>query len=345
MDKKLDDMANSSNSVFLSYRRSASGDLALAVWQDLYYNNVDAFYDIENIAASQFDQVILNQIVARPYFMPILSPGTLDRCAEPGDWVLREFEQAVSSNRILIPVHTPQFNMADLDSYLPAPLAAAFKKWNFFELPHKYIRLILRDLRERILVPVRLEQIALQETPPADRATVQRNQAAASAAPAVTDMQLSAQERLEQAEFHADSKDWDAVLANLNAAIDQNPALAEAYALRAVANGHKGDLDAVMRDADQAIQLDATQFKAFNARGVVRRARGDLEGAMSDFNEALRLHPKHPEAYNNRAIARAQLGDYAGAVSDNVEFVRLRPYHAQAPLARQNIERWRKMKK
>ncbi len=82
------------NSVFISYRREASAFVAQAVFQDLQANGIDAFYDIESINSGQFDTIILNQIAARPYFLPILTSGTLDRCVEPDDWVLREIEHA-----------------------------------------------------------------------------------------------------------------------------------------------------------------------------------------------------------------------------------------------------------
>ncbi|MCC7450371.1 MAG: hypothetical protein IT324_23330, partial [Anaerolineae bacterium] len=84
------------NSVFISYRRSVSSYIARAVFQDLRYNSIDAFMDVESIDSGQFDTIILNQIAARPYFLVILTPGTLDRCNEPGDWLLREIDHAIS---------------------------------------------------------------------------------------------------------------------------------------------------------------------------------------------------------------------------------------------------------
>ena len=66
------------NSVFISYRRSISGFVARAVFQDLRANGIDAFMDVESIDAGQFDTIILNQIAARPYFVStITSPAPL----------------------------------------------------------------------------------------------------------------------------------------------------------------------------------------------------------------------------------------------------------------------------
>ena len=74
--------------------------IALMVWQNLEANHIDAFYDIESISAGQFDLIIMNQIAARPYFMPLLTPGTLERCRQPGDWLSREINHAIHFSAI-----------------------------------------------------------------------------------------------------------------------------------------------------------------------------------------------------------------------------------------------------
>src|SRR5947207_439187 len=98
------------NSVFISYRRNVSAYIARAVFQDLRFNGVDAFMDVQGIDAGEFDKIILNQIAARPYFVVILTPGTLDRCAEPGDWLRREIEHAMSLERVIVPLVTANFS-------------------------------------------------------------------------------------------------------------------------------------------------------------------------------------------------------------------------------------------
>src|SRR5579871_2792729 len=98
-----------STSVFISYRRDASAFMARAVFQDLRSHGIDVFMDVESIDSGRFDQIILNQIAARPYFLLILTPGTLDRCVEPDDWVRREIEEAMRLNRVIIPLTTPNF--------------------------------------------------------------------------------------------------------------------------------------------------------------------------------------------------------------------------------------------
>ena len=101
-----------SNDVFISYRRDVGGILAMALYQQLTAKGVNAFYDIESIRAGQFDIIILNQVAARPYFVLVLTPGTLERCGEPDDWLRREIEQALTTGRVIVPVFTPSFNLA-----------------------------------------------------------------------------------------------------------------------------------------------------------------------------------------------------------------------------------------
>ncbi len=48
--------------------------------------------------------IILNQIEARAHFVVILTPGTVERCTEPGDWLRREIEYAMDKQRNIVPL-------------------------------------------------------------------------------------------------------------------------------------------------------------------------------------------------------------------------------------------------
>src|SRR5215475_1079601 len=156
-----------SNSVFISYRREASAFVAQAVFQDLQANGIDAFYDIESINSGYFDTIILNQIAARPYFLPILTPGTLERCTDADDWILREIEHAVNLKREIVPLYTPDFKLQDIDKFLPGTLAAELKRYNAVEIPHRYFKYAMQDVRTRFLRPIK---ISTTPTPKADEA-------------------------------------------------------------------------------------------------------------------------------------------------------------------------------
>src|SRR5215813_1147434 len=97
-------MAAPAPTVFLSYRRHVSAFIARAVFQDLRQHGYDVFMDVESIDSGQFDTIILNQIAARAHFLVILTPGALDRCQEPDDWLRREIERAIALGRNVVPI-------------------------------------------------------------------------------------------------------------------------------------------------------------------------------------------------------------------------------------------------
>jgi hypothetical protein len=132
------------SSVFISYRREVGALWALALYQQLIAHDVDAFYDIESLReAGPFNQKLLNQIESRPYFLIVLTPGTLDRCQEPGDWLRREIEHAVST------LFTPRFEFADVERFLPPVAADTVRGFSGLELnPTWFTEAINRLTRE-----------------------------------------------------------------------------------------------------------------------------------------------------------------------------------------------------
>jgi hypothetical protein len=143
-----------SNAVFISYRHEVGWMLTEALYRQLTDAGVDAFYDNENIRAGQFDSIILTQIAARPYFMPVLTPGTLDRCANTGDWVRREIKHALETERTIVPVHTSEFDFGDLERFLPRGLGRELARFNSVELSHRWFKQAVQELVEKFLTPV-----------------------------------------------------------------------------------------------------------------------------------------------------------------------------------------------
>jgi hypothetical protein len=107
---------------FISYRRQNSTHLARNIFTELTLREIKAFLDVENIDSVQFDTFILNQIEARPNFVLVLSPASLVRCTEPGDWLLREILHAVKTNRNIIPVWDAGFKWEEESQHLPDEL-------------------------------------------------------------------------------------------------------------------------------------------------------------------------------------------------------------------------------
>jgi hypothetical protein len=124
------------NSVFISYRREQGYAWAKLLWDGLRTRGVDAFLDLESLRqAGAFDVKILNQIAARPYFVPVLVRGSLKRCKSRGDWLRKEIEHAVATQRTIVPLIIDGFDFAEAEKYLPAPLAAALSNSNGVNIP------------------------------------------------------------------------------------------------------------------------------------------------------------------------------------------------------------------
>ena len=155
--------------VFISYRRALSRHLARSIYQDLKLNGWDVFLDVNTIDSGDFDRIILSQIGARAHFILLISPGSLERCANPGDWVLREIQEAVRLERNIVPVVEEG---ADFDrelSCLPPDLRAAVGRRNALPLTHFFFDAAVEMLRTRFLrTPA---SIAIAAPPPAELRT------------------------------------------------------------------------------------------------------------------------------------------------------------------------------
>ncbi|MCC7448989.1 MAG: tetratricopeptide repeat protein [Anaerolineae bacterium] len=312
-----------SSSVFISYRRDASAYLAQAIFQDLHANYIDVFYDIESIKAGYFDTILLNQIAARPYFMLVLTPGTLDRCVNQGDWVRREIEYALSVKRRFIPVHTPDFGFADIDTYLTADVAGALKRFNMLEIPHRYFKYAMQEIRT-FLVPIALttEPTSPEAFLAADRVVQQ-----AIREPDVTEQQLTAQAHFEKGK---QASTPDEQIAHYSEAIRLNPAFASAYNNRGMAYNDTGVYDKALDDLNKSIQLDPTSAYAYCNRGISWFNKGDSDKALQDFDEALRLDASFASVYTNRGSVWHDKGQYDKALQDYNEALRLNPSYANA---------------
>jgi hypothetical protein len=145
-------MGRIEKTVFISYRRT-DGAWGLAVFQDLTQHGYDVFIDYDGIASGNFEPVILENIKARAHFLVLLTPTALERCNDPEDWMRREIEAALDSERNIVPVMLEGFNFGT-----PTPAGrltgklAALKKYNGLEIPGaRYFSSEMERLRNRFL--------------------------------------------------------------------------------------------------------------------------------------------------------------------------------------------------
>jgi hypothetical protein len=143
-------MSRAENTVFISYRRSASSFIARAIFLNLREHGYDVFMDVESIDSGAFDTIILNQIAARAHFIVILSPGTAERFSEPDDWLRREIEHALDLRRNIIPVITSGFSFANEMPFFKGKLSE-LTRFNGINLVPEYFDAGMEKLRQRFL--------------------------------------------------------------------------------------------------------------------------------------------------------------------------------------------------
>jgi hypothetical protein len=139
-------------SVFISYRRETGFPWAKLVRDELHRRDVDAFLDVEKLdSAGHFDAHILGEITARPFFALVLTPGSLDRCREPDDWLRREIEWAVQQQRTIVPLLIEPFTLAEARRNLDPALAAELERSNGVTVNAEYFNAAMQTLVERRL--------------------------------------------------------------------------------------------------------------------------------------------------------------------------------------------------
>src|ERR1035438_910827 len=137
--------------VFLSYRRT-NVPWALAIFQNLTQYGYDVFFDYNGIASGDFERIILGNITARAHFLVLLTPSALERCSDPGDWLRRETETALDSQRNIVPLMLEGFDFGapGIASGLTGTLAP-LKHYNALRVPVEYFEEAMHRLRDKYL--------------------------------------------------------------------------------------------------------------------------------------------------------------------------------------------------
>ena len=320
--------------VFISYRRT-NLPWALAIFQNLTNHGFDVFFDYEGVASGDFESVILGNINSRAHFLLLLTPSALERCNEPGDWLRREIEVALDSERNTVPLMLEGFDFGtpSIASQLTGKLAT-LKRYNGLPIPPAYFMEAMERLRTRFL-NVPLKSVQHPASASAQQAATEQK-AAAKAAPAVQEEELTAQQWFERGFAATDPNEQ---IRFYTEAIRLNPDYADAFINRGSAYYNKGDPDGALQDYEQAIRIKPNSAYALSGRGLARTARGNLEGALRDYNEAIRLKPDYAAAINNRGRARHAKGDLEGALRDYEQTIRLKPDYFHAFNNRGNVRK------
>jgi hypothetical protein len=137
--------------VFISYRRS-NAPWALAVYKELQHTGYDVFFDYTGISSGDFESVILENIRARAHFLILMTPSTLERCDDPGDWIRREIETALELRRNIVPLMLEGFDFSapSVAQKLTGRLAL-LNRYNALRVPIEYFDEAMTRLREKHL--------------------------------------------------------------------------------------------------------------------------------------------------------------------------------------------------
>lgn len=113
--------------IFISYRRLNSQgqiegrDIARLLAKELKLHGYSVFFDYSEIKDGDFDRVILPAVRSCVVFLLILTPDSLTRCSNEGDWVTREILEAKRGNSKIITVD-PSYSFTSFPDDLPQDL-------------------------------------------------------------------------------------------------------------------------------------------------------------------------------------------------------------------------------
>lgn len=146
---------NKAYDIFISYRRDGGLDFARSIAYYLRIEGFQCFFDQRELKTGQFNQQIYGAIENSKYFLSVITPGALDRCADPDDWVRKEIEHAIQEGVQIIPVAVRGEKLSFPES-LPESLSmlktaqASFidRETDFEETIVKMVREQLKDIND-----------------------------------------------------------------------------------------------------------------------------------------------------------------------------------------------------
>jgi hypothetical protein len=170
-------MSDDSKKIFVNYRRALSTDFVDRLRDHLKARGFDVFVDVQSIPSGKFADTILHQIEARPHFLAVLVPGSLERTTSEDDWYRREIEHALHTRRNIIPLLAKGFSFEDEHEKLrrrtlPGRLEE-LKQYQHFSFIYQYDRQFQTNidiLVERFLVVP--DETRIVPTPKKERETV-----------------------------------------------------------------------------------------------------------------------------------------------------------------------------
>ena len=105
---------NTDYEVFISYRHKDCNPLAKALHDRLLYNHrINAFRDDEGLHFGDFRKQLIKNNKRSRFLMLLLTPETLTRCHEEGDWITKEISLFLRRGKPIIPVKIGGFDFTE----------------------------------------------------------------------------------------------------------------------------------------------------------------------------------------------------------------------------------------
>lgn len=345
--------------IFLSYRRASSRELARFVHARLTALGADVFLDVETLNAVRFASVIEKEILERDYFLVLLKPDTL----EPDSWVRREVQTALDHQKPIVPLTADNF---DFSLHVP-PELAGLKEYGGIPYSDHYADEAIARIAEAVGLRTRKSSLPLLAgigtvivtaalfiifgLPMLGNGTPATNTPSATETPTTTSTVIPTQlasmlgeecdvepnpndpnAYLQRADLRLVLESYEAAASDFTCAIQLDPDNAVAYFGRAEAYNSSANYMAALDDYNRAIELNPEYAEAYNNRGqLYRNILGQIEDAIADYTMSIRYNnPELHLPYTNRGLAYYSLGEYDKAMDDFDEALRINPEHADA---------------
>ena len=122
----------------------------------------------------------------------------------------------------------------------------------------------------------------------------------------------------------------DRLVAELSKKIQDNPAEAKYFLMRAYLWGSAGNSEKAISDYGRALAMRSDNAEIFLGRAREWQAMGDVDKAIADLSTAIRLDSRCADAYVDRGYGWHAKGEFNKAIADFDEALRLRPTDADA---------------
>lgn len=119
--------------IFISYRREGGKHIARLLKTEMELRGYYSFLDFDELKDGRFDKRIMDAIDAAPIFMFILSKHALDRCVDENDWVRKEIEYAMQTERHIIPIN-PDKSFDTFELSVPQKIREGLGQHQFSQL-------------------------------------------------------------------------------------------------------------------------------------------------------------------------------------------------------------------